>query len=84
VRTVTADRGYSVDVVAFSPSTPELAIGSAFDGTVTTYSTASRTKIGNEQDTSKAYDVVALGYSSNGKYIIGGEYNCGCVFLCVH
>ncbi len=73
-----------VDVVAFSPDGSELTVGAGFFGSVTSYATATRTRTGNEQDTSSNYDVSALGYSPNGKWIIGGEADCGCVFLCQH
>ncbi len=75
-------RPHGEDFVAFSPSTSELAIGTGFSGSATTYSTTTRTKVGVEQDSS--YDIVSLGYSPNGKYIIGGELDCGCMFLCQH
>ncbi|HSS40312.1 MAG TPA: WD40 repeat domain-containing protein, partial [Polyangia bacterium] len=73
-----------VDAVAFSPDGGELALGGGTEGSVTTFATGARTQIGVEQDTSSGADVTALGYSPDGKWIIGGEYACGCVFLCRH
>ncbi|MES1206904.1 MAG: WD40 repeat domain-containing protein [Pseudomonadota bacterium] len=73
-----------IDVVAFSPDGSELAVGAGFFGSVTTFSTATRMQVGVEQDTSMVYDVTALGYSPDGRLIIGGEDSCGCVFLCQH
>jgi WD40 repeat protein len=84
VNTVTNGNSDWVDVVAFSPDGSELAIGAGYFGSVTTYAAASRAHTGNEQDTSNNYDVSSLGYSPNGKWIIGGEADCGCVFLCQH
>jgi hypothetical protein len=84
VYSITSGTSEWVDVVAFSPDGSELALGAGYYGSVTTYATATRSRVGVEQDTSMVYDVLSLGYSSNGQYIIGGESNCGCVFLCLH
>lgn len=84
VNSVTKNISDWVDVVAFSPDGSELAVGGGEWGTVTTYATASRAHTGAEQDTSNKFDVTALGYSPDGKLIIGGEGDCGCVFLCKH
>ncbi len=73
-----------VDAVAFSPDGGELAVGAGSAGSVTTFATGTRTQVGIEQDTSSGADVTALGYSPDGKWIIGGEYSCGCVFICKH
>lgn len=73
-----------VYAVAFSPNGAELALGGGAYGSVTTYATSSRVQIGVQQNTSNQFDVTALGYSPDGKLIIGGEGNCGCVFLCKH
>ncbi len=51
---------------------------------MTTFATAARTQVGVGQYTSSGADVTALGYSPDGNWIIGGEYACGCVFLCKH
>ncbi len=82
VSTVTGGFSEYVDVVAFSPNGSQLALGGGLWGSLTTYTTASRAQVGTEQDTSAHYDVFAVGYSPDGKYIIGGEADCGCVFLC--
>ena len=84
VPSVTNTLSDDVYAVAFSPDGSELAIGGGVYGSVTTYATGSRTQIGVEQDTTSGSDVLSLGYSPDSKYIIGGEANCGCVFLCKH
>ncbi|HXU61223.1 MAG TPA: hypothetical protein VN962_05935 [Polyangia bacterium] len=82
--TVTGYYSNWVYAVAFSPSGAELAVGGGAYGSVTTYVTATRTQSGTQQNTSNQFDVTALGYSPDGKLIIGGEGDCGCVFLCKH
>jgi hypothetical protein len=84
VNTVTGGTSDYVYALAYSPDGAELAVGGGYYGSVTTFVAASRTKVGVEQDTSAQYDVTVLGYSPDGKSIIGGEANCGCVFLCQH
>jgi WD domain, G-beta repeat len=84
ISTVTSATSDLVDIAVFSPDGTELAIGAGFYGSVTTYATATRSMIGVEQDTSMVYDVMSLAYSHDGQYIIGGELECGCVFLCKH
>ena len=73
-----------LDAVAFSPDGGELAVGGGSAGSVTTFATAARTQVGVGQYTSSGADVTVLGYSPDGNWIIGGEYACGCVFLCKH
>jgi len=82
--TVTGYYSNWVYTVAFSPSGAELAVGGGAYGSVTTYVTATRTQSGTQQNTSNQFDVTALGYSPDGKLVIGGEGDCGCVFLCKH
>ncbi|MES1207061.1 MAG: WD40 repeat domain-containing protein, partial [Pseudomonadota bacterium] len=84
ISTVTNGTSGDIGAVAFSPDGSELAVGAGFFGSVTTYSTATRMKVGVEQDTSGVYDVTALSYSPDGRLIIGGESACACVFLCKH
>jgi len=82
--TATGDVSDWVYAVAFSPSGSELTVGGGAYGSVTSYVTSSRVQTGVQQNTSNQFDVTALGYSPDGKLIIGGEGNCGCVFLCKH
>jgi WD40 repeat protein len=84
VSTVTGNHSDWVTAVAFSPDSAELALGAGDFGSVTTIATASRVQVGVEQDPAADYDVTALGYSPDGKWFIGGEYDCGCVFICLH
>ena len=74
----------TVAAVAFSPDGAEIAVGGGGNGSVTTFATAARTQVGVAQYTSSGADVTALEYLPDGKWIIGGEYSCGCVFLCKH
>jgi WD40 repeat protein len=68
--------------IAFDPVTSQVAVGSALGGSLSTWNLAPpRPKLA-EYDTNQSYDVLSVAYSTDGKWLVGGQGDCACIAVC--